>query len=221
MRKQSGVQIFHPSANTLSRVTILGAVFILGAVSTVLYVLYRAPYLTEQNVAREQPVPFSHKHHVSGLGIDCRYCHTSVETSSFAGIPPTETCMSCHSQLWTNAEILEPVRSSLQSGKAIHWVRVNDVPDYVYFNHSIHVNKGIGCETCHGRVDQMPLTWRAQPLQMGWCLDCHRHPESFVRPKDQVFTMGYRPPEKQAVMGARLVKEYEIRSFTDCYACHR
>ncbi len=189
--------------------------------SAVLYVLYRAPYLTGQEQVREQPVPFSHKHHVSGLGIDCRYCHTSVETSAFAGIPPTETCMSCHSQLWTNAEILEPVRASLQSGKPIQWVRVNDLPDYVFFNHSIHINKGIGCETCHGRVDQMPLTWRAQTLQMGWCLDCHRHPESFVRPRDQVFTMGYRPAEDQAVIGGRLVKEYKIRSLTDCYTCHR
>jgi hypothetical protein len=221
MGKQPGDQIFHPSANTLSRVTILGAVFILTALSTLLFVLYRAPYLTEQNVVREQPVPFSHKHHVAGLGIDCRYCHTSVETSSFAGIPPTETCMSCHSQIWTNAQILQPVRSSLASEKPIQWVRVNDLPDYVYFNHSIHISKGIGCETCHGRVDQMPLTWRAQPLQMGWCLDCHRHPEDFVRPKDQVFTMGYRPPENQTILGARLVKEYKIRSLTDCYTCHR
>ncbi len=216
-----GKQLFHPSANTISRVSILGAVIVLGVVSTVLFVLYRSPYVTEQHVIREQPVPFSHRHHVSGLGIDCRYCHTSVEDSSFAGMPPTETCMSCHSQLWTNAEILQPVRTSLKEGRPLEWTRVNDVPDYVYFNHSAHVNHGIGCETCHGRIDTMALTYRAKPLQMGWCLECHRHPENYVRPKDEVYTMGYQPREPQSVMGPRLMKEYNVRSLTDCYTCHR
>lgn len=214
-------QLFHRSTNTLSRVTIWGAGFIVAGLGLVVFVLYRSPYLTAQDMVKDQPVPFSHKHHVSGLGIDCQYCHTSVENSSFAGIPPTETCMSCHSQIWTNAAVLEPVRESLRTGTAIRWTRVNDLPDYVYFNHSIHVSKGIGCETCHGRVDQMPLTWRAQTLQMGWCLECHRHPELYVRPKAEVYTMGYRPPESQAVLGPRLVNEYQIKSLTDCYTCHR
>ena len=214
-------QLFKRSTNTISRVTVWGAVFIVAGLGLVVFVLYRSPYLTKEDLVRDQPVPFSHKHHVSGLGIDCRYCHTSVETSSFAGIPPTETCMSCHSQIWTNAQVLAPVRESLRSGKAIRWVRVNDLPDYVYFNHTIHVSKGIGCETCHGRIDQMPLTWRGQSLQMGWCLNCHRHPEEYVRPKEEVFTMGYRPPESQAVLGARLVAEYRIKKLTDCYTCHR
>ena len=133
---------------------------------------------------REQPIPFSHAHHVGGLGIDCRYCHTSVETSSFAGIPPTKTCMNCHSQIWSTSPTLEPVRESFRTGVSIQWTRVNDLPDYVYFNHSIHVNKGIGCESCHGRVDRMPLTWQENSLQMDWCLDCHRDPGKHIRPRD-------------------------------------
>ena len=153
------------------------------------------------DVAREQPVPFSHKHHVGDDGIDCRYCHTSVETSSFAGLPPTETCMSCHSQIWANAELLEPVRASFRTGKSIAWTRVHDLPDFVYFNHSIHVNKGIGCSTCHGRVDQMPLTYKVNTLYMQWCVECHRNPAQYVRPRDQVFNIAYQYPAQS--VGAR------------------
>jgi hypothetical protein len=172
-------------------------------------------------VVREQPVPFSHKHHVSGLGIDCRYCHTAVETSSFAGIPPTETCMSCHSQIWFDSPMLEPVRASFQTGRALHWTRVHDLPDFVYFNHSIHLEKGVGCSTCHGRVDQMPLTLAEHSLLMEWCLDCHRMPERFVRPRGYIFRMDWTPPANQLTLGRRLVKEYGIRKLTDCYTCHR
>jgi tRNA(His) 5'-end guanylyltransferase len=157
-------------------------------------------------------------------GIDCRYCHQSVETSSFADIPPTETCMTCHSQIWNQSPVLEPVRESFRTGQPIQWNRVNDLPDYVYFNHSIHIAKGVGCETCHGRVDQMPLTWKANTLYMEFCLNCHRHPEQYVRPKDQVFTMGYKPAIDQAILGPQLVKEYNIQSpsrLDDCYICHR
>jgi Cytochrome c7 and related cytochrome c len=214
-------QFFHPSANTLARVSIFGAGFAFVAALAVGMTLYRSGYYTRQDEVRDQPVPFSHKHHVYGLGIDCRYCHTSVENSSFAGIPPTETCMSCHSQIWTNADLLQPVRESLRTNIPIHWVRVNDLPDFVYFNHSIHIAKGIGCETCHGRVDQMPLMRQAHTLQMSWCLDCHRNPEQYVRPREEVFTMGYQPPESQAVLGARLVAEYHIQKLTNCYTCHR
>jgi hypothetical protein len=174
-------QIFHPSANTLSKVSIFGGVFIATGLGWVLSVLYRSPYQTEAGVVLEQPVQFSHKHHVQGLGIDCRYCHVSVETSAFAGIPATETCMSCHSQIWTNAPELEPVRESYRSGVSIPWVRVHDLPDFVQFNHSIHVAKGVQCASCHGAVETMPLTYREHSLSMKWCLDCHREPDQFVR----------------------------------------
>lgn len=214
-------QIFHRSTNTISKVSVLGFVFFLGVLSWLLWVLYHSDYMTETRVVREQPVPFSHKHHVYGLGIDCRYCHTSVETSSFAGLPPTETCMSCHSQIWADSPMLEPVRASFRNNEPLRWTRVHVLPDYVYFNHSIHINKGIGCETCHGRVDQMPLMWRANTLLMSWCLDCHRHPERYVRPREDVFRMGWRPPADQLTLGRRLVREYKIQKLTDCYTCHR
>jgi hypothetical protein len=173
------------------------------------------------NVAKDQPVPFSHKHHVGELGLDCRYCHTAVENSSAAGMPPTQTCMTCHSQIWVNSPMLEPVRASYRDDKSIEWIRVNAVPDFVYFNHSIHVNKGIGCVTCHGPVGDMPLTWRANTLQMGWCLDCHRAPEKYVRPREQVFNIHYQAPENQEEVGRKLVKEYRIQSLTNCSTCHR
>src|SRR5439155_22394064 len=158
------------------------------------------------------------------IGIDCRYCHTSVEKAAFAGIPPTKTCMNCHSQIWAQSPYLEPVRESFRTDKSLEWTRVNDLPDFVYFDHSIHVNKGVGCETCHGRVDQMPLTWKANDLHMAWCLDCHRHPENFLRPKDQVFTMGWQPPTDQRTLGRQLVEQYHIEpafKLTNCSICHR
>jgi len=214
-------QIFRRSTNTIARVSILGGLFILIAISWLLYILYRSDYMTETRVVRDQPVPFSHKHHVTDDGIDCRYCHTSVETSSFAGIPPTETCMSCHSQIWSESAMLAPVRASFATDRPLEWTRVHDLPDYVYFDHSIHVNKGIGCSSCHGRVDLMPLTWRENSLLMEWCLECHRNPERFVRPREDVFRMDYQPPPDQLSLGRKLVKEYKIRSLIDCYTCHR
>jgi hypothetical protein len=214
-------QLFRPSSNTFSRLTIYGAVVFLGGMTWALAELNRSDYATRAGAPREQPVPFSHEHHVGGLGIDCRYCHTSVEVSSFAGIPPTKTCMNCHSQIWTGAGVLEPVRQSYRSGESIQWTRVHDLPEFVYFNHSIHVNKGIGCVSCHGRVDTMPLMWQEHTLQMEWCLDCHRHPERFVRPREQVFNMRYPVPTNQTELGAKLVKQYGIRRLDDCYTCHR
>lgn len=169
----------------------------------------------------DQPVPFSHEHHVKGLGIDCRYCHSTVEVSAFAGIPPTETCMTCHSQIWTNAEILEPVRSSYRTGTPLAWTRVHDLPGFVYFNHSIHVNKGMGCSTCHGQVNDMPLMWKTETLTMGWCLDCHRAPENNIRPRSEIYNMDYRKPANQAELGTRLIREYNVLKLTDCYTCHR
>jgi Cytochrome c7 and related cytochrome c len=212
-------QIFHRSTNTFSRATIFGAVFFIGFVLWLIGGIVRSPYFTNQGIEREQPVPFSHQHHVAGLGIDCRYCHTSVETSNFAGIPPTQTCMNCHSQIWTNAEMLAPVRASFASNKPIVWSRVHRLPDFVHFNHSIHVNKGIGCATCHGRIDKMALTYQASPLTMSWCLSCHRAPEKFVRPRDQVFNMNY-VAKNQDVLGPQLVKEYNIKSMIACSTCH-
>jgi hypothetical protein len=214
-------QIFHPSTNTFSRLSIFGALFLLAALAWLVAAINRSPYMTRAGVTRAQPVPFSHKHHVQGLGIDCRYCHTSVEEAAFAGLPPTKTCMTCHAQIWADSPMLEPVRESFRTGQAIAWTRVHDVPDFVYFDHSIHVKKGIGCVTCHGRVDQMPLMWQEHSLQMEWCLGCHRAPERFVRPRSQVFTMDWEPPSYQRALGQQLVQEYHIQRLTSCSVCHR
>ena len=214
-------QLFHRSANSLAKVSIAGLVIVAGAILIAAYSLDRGSYTTDVAVVQQQPVPFSHKHHVTDDGIDCRYCHTSVETSAFAGLPPTETCMSCHSQIWPTAEILEPVRASFRTGQSIAWTRVHELPEFVYFNHSIHINKGIGCATCHGRVDQMPLMYKVNTLYMNWCIECHRDPWKYVRPREQVFNMAYEPPANQAEFGRKLVKEYKIQSLTDCWTCHR
>jgi len=215
-------QIFHASSNSLAKVSIVAAGLTVCAIVWAAYRLNAGSFTTRVEVARDQPVPFSHKHHVADDGIDCRYCHTSVETSAFAGLPPTETCMSCHSQLWTNAEMLEPIRASFRTGKSIEWTRVHDLPDFVYFNHSIHVNKGIGCSTCHGRVDRMPLMYKANTLFMQWCVDCHRHPERQVRPREEVFNVAYETPApNQDEIGPKLVALYKIQSLTDCVTCHR
>jgi hypothetical protein len=214
-------QIFHRSANVLAKVSIFGAVFILAGIGWAVGAFVRSPYMTGVGVPIQQPVPFSHKHHVSDVGLDCRYCHTSVEQSSFAGIPPTKTCMNCHAQLFTDVPMLEPVRESYRTGKPMQWVRVHNLADFVYFDHSIHVKKGIGCVTCHGPVDQMPLTWRANTLFMEWCLECHRQPERFVRPREQVFSMDWEPPRDQLALGKKLVSEYKIQKLTSCSICHR
>src|SRR2546426_5615539 len=201
-------QIFHRSTNTLSRVSIYAAVFVLAGLSWVLMALDRSPYTTRQGIVLTQPVPFSHEHHVAGLGLDCRYCHTSVETSRFAGIPPTATCMNCHKLIWADSEMLEPVRASLREDRPIAWTRVHDLPDFTYFDHSIHVAKGVGCVSCHGRVDEMPLLWRANTLYMKWCLDCHREPSRFVRPPEHVFELDWRPSEDPETLAPRLPKGY-------------
>lgn len=214
-------QIFHRSTNTIARFSIYGALFFAALAVYLLYVFAGSPYVTDANEAKVQPVPFSHRHHAAELGIDCRYCHTSVETSSDAGMPPTRTCMTCHSQIWVGSPMLEPVRASYRDDRSIEWSRVNSVPDFVYFNHSIHIAKGVGCTTCHGPMGDMPLTWRANSLLMGWCLDCHRSPEDYVRPRDQVFNVNYRAPSNQHEMGKILVKDYKIQSLTNCTTCHR
>src|SRR5262245_33192567 len=220
-------QIFHRSSNTISKVSIFGAPFILAGVVWALAEIQRSPYNTRAFVARRQPVQFSNKHHAGDDGIDCRYCHTTVETSSFAGMPPTATCLNCHSQLFANSPYLEPVRASFRTGKPIEWIRVHDLPDYAYFNHSIHVNKGVGCSTCHGRVDEMPIAYQSAPLQMEWCLECHRAPERFIRPSDKIFDMAWRPEnrgEAQLTEARRWKAEYKIQGpkvLTSCSTCHR
>lgn len=216
-------QLFAPRANTIACVALVGLVagplLALGALCLLPY----TPYATGQDTTLEQPVPFSHEHHVGGLGIECRYCHTSVEQSRFAGLPPTETCMTCHSQLWTQAPMLAPVRESLAEGKPIPWRRVNRLPDYVYFDHSVHVAKGVGCTTCHGAVDRMPLMRQAAPLTMGWCLECHRNPEQALRPLDKVFSTDWEPPPDQRERGRELIHQYLVDTahLTDCSVCHR
>ena len=212
-------QIFHRSFNTLSLVSIYGSVFALAGIGWALSILARSPYATNVGITREQPVPFSHQHHVTELGIDCRFCHTSVEDSSFAGIPPTSTCMKCHSQIWVGSKMLEPVRESYKTDQSIPWNRVHQLGDFCYFNHSIHVKKGVGCVTCHGRVDQMPLVWQEKTLLMEWCLDCHRAPEKFIRPRDEIFNMTYE--RKDPDEGKRLLEEYQIKSKMSCNTCHR
>ena len=217
-------QIFHHSTNTLAKLSMFGTIFILAAAMWVRAEINRSSCNTGAYVEREQPVQFSHKHHSADDGIDCRYCHTSVETSSSAGIPPTKTCMNCHTQIWADSPYLEPVRESWRTGKPIEWTRVHDLPDFTYFNHSIHVNKGVGCSTCHGRVDQMPLVYQTASLQMEWCLECHRQPERFIRPKEEVFNMEWQAPANQLEMGRGLVKQYQIRNtaqLTSCSTCHR
>ncbi len=214
-------QIFHRSANTLFRLALIGIVLLGGFLGWLVYALQSSDYVTGAFVAVEQPIQFSHERHVSGNGIDCRYCHTSVEDSSFAGIPPTKTCMNCHSQIFSSSPFLEPVRASFRDNRSLEWTRVHDLPDFVYFNHSIHVNKGVGCSTCHGRVDLMPLMWQVQSLQMQWCLECHRNPEQYVRRREYVFKMDYEPPADQIALGRKLVSEYKIQRLTDCWTCHR
>lgn len=217
-------QFFHPSTNTIARVTIFGGLFIVAGLGWVVLTVNRSAYVNQATVTRNQPVPFSHKHHVQGLGIDCRHCHTSVEESAFAGMPPTKTCMNCHSQVWNEAPMLEPVRASYQNDESIRWTRVHDLPDFVYFNHSIHVAKGVGCATCHGAVDEMPLMRQEASLQMEWCMDCHRHPEPNLRPREEVFNMSWEPPSDPAerlALAARLAEENGVRGKTDCSVCHR
>jgi hypothetical protein len=212
---------FRPIANTIFRLVLSG-----GAALTVFslwigFLVVRSPYEMMQEVPREQPIQFSHEHHVGGLGLDCRYCHVTVEDSSFADIPPTGICMNCHSQMWATAPAVAPVRESYRTNRSIQWTKVYELPDFVYFDHSIHVHKGIGCSSCHGRVDQMPLIWQAPPLTMSWCLNCHRNPELYVRPRSEVFNQNYSPPADQAALGRRLVRQYNIRSLTSCSVCHR
>jgi hypothetical protein len=217
-------QIFSRNANAFVWVSIIGLVALIGATVVALVGLYLSPWYTDVGVPRAQPVPFSHKHHVDQLKIDCRYCHATVERAAHAGFPSTDTCMSCHSQVWTNSPLLQPVRDSYRTGDPVLWRRIYDLPDFVYFNHSVHVAKGIGCASCHGRIDQQHLAAKAQPLFMGWCLGCHRNPEENVRPRDEVFNMAFDPLSLPLEERVQLVEAYQIPTdgrLTNCYVCHR
>jgi hypothetical protein len=187
-------QVFDRSSNALARASLVLTGLIVIALGVTLDQLQRSPWVTRQGQRADQPIPFSHKHHVEGLGLQCQYCHTTVETSGYAGIPPTKTCINCHAQIWTNAALLQPVRDSWATGQSIKWIKVHDLPDFVYFNHSIHVNKGIGCASCHGRVDEMPLMYMQNSLQMEWCLDCHRNPAKNLRPTSEIYNMAWEEP---------------------------
>ncbi len=216
-------QVFSRSADTVARV-VLGSLVVVPAVALAYgLAIARSPYTTEQKIVITQPVPFSHEHHAAQLGLDCRYCHTGVEKSAYAGFPPTETCMTCHSQIWTNADMLSPVRTSLADNTPIRWQRVHRLPGYVYFDHSIHVAKGVGCTTCHGKVGDMPLMYQASSLTMGWCLECHRDPAPNLRPQAAIFRLDWTPPPDQTVVGHKLLKDYgiEVSHLADCSVCHR
>ena len=201
------------------------AVVVLSGVAFYAYTqLARSSYLTGRYLEIQQPVQFSHKHHAGDDGIDCRYCHTTVETAASAGIPPTQTCMNCHSQIWSDSPYLEPVRASFRDNKPIQWERVHDLPEYVYFNHSIHVAKGVGCSTCHGQIDNMPAVYQENTLQMEWCLSCHRNPQEKIRPKSEIFNMQWQDDDLTADERAKLKEQYHIRSremLTSCSTCHR
>jgi hypothetical protein len=182
-------------------------------------VYVRTSYNTGEQFPVDQPVEFDHRHHVQDDGIECRYCHRTVEKAASAGMPATELCMGCHSQIWNRTLLLEPVRRSYFSDSPISWNRVHQLPGYVYFNHSIHVNKGVGCSTCHGRIDQMARVYQVAPLNMGWCLDCHREPAKSLRPRDEITQMDWKPSDPG--QGERLAREYQVRSLTNCTTCHR
>ena len=203
-------------------VKLLFAALGLGAIAAIAFAAARLRADLELRQVLPQPIPFSHKHHVGDDGIDCRYCHTTVETAAFAGLPSTTVCLTCHSQLFSQAAVIEPLRRSAATGRPIAWNRVHKLPDFVYFNHAIHVAKGVACVECHGRVDQMPLAWRTSPLQMQWCLACHRDPAPHLRSRDAVFAMDAPPPtSEEAARLARLVKLQGERRMTDCSTCHR
>jgi hypothetical protein len=217
-------QIFSRTADTWLRAIALGALLSAAAFLIAAMAFARSQYWDVVARTPLQPVPFSHKHHVSDDGIDCRYCHTTVETSPDAGFPATHVCMTCHSQLWTNAEMLGPVRQSLAESRPIDWHRVARVPDYVYFRHDIHIAKGIACVECHGRIDGMPLTYRAKAFEMKFCLDCHRDPAPHLRPRDQIYNFEWTPPADHAALGRKLMALYHIKApgdLTSCGTCHR
>lgn len=214
-------QLFRPYADTVARIVLTAIVVVPLLAVAVAYWVAASEYVTDRSITLDQPVPFSHAHHVGGLGIDCRYCHTGVETSAVAGIPPTHTCMTCHSQLYTQTAMLAPIRTSLAEGRPIRWNKVNKLPDYVYFDHSIHIAKGVGCSTCHGNVATMPLMRQAAPLTMGWCLQCHRDPAPNLRPAADIFDPDWHTPAGHSARVQKIAHAIDNKHLTDCSVCHR
>ncbi len=217
-------QIFPRYANTLFRLAIVGAILGAAGIGYAAMILVRSPYFTRAEDAVTQPVQFSHSHHANGLGIDCRYCHSSVEDAAHSNIPPTKTCMNCHSQMWVGAKMLDPVRESFKTGESIEWKKLHRLADFAYFDHSIHVTKGFGCSSCHGRVDHMQAVYQKGTLLMEWCLECHRYPEKYIRPRDQVFNMAFKAEDlgkTQEQLGRELVEKYGDRSLKESSTCHR
>jgi ferredoxin len=214
-------QVFKRGSNALARASIILGVVGIGVVGAIIYLAVRSDSALGVGVPPPQPVPFSHAHHSGGDGIHCLYCHTNVEKSNYAKIPPTETCMNCHSQIWADSPNLEPVRESWRTGEPIRWNLVHDIPDFVYFNHSIHIKKGIGCSSCHGNVTEMNMTWKDQSMNMAWCLDCHGQPEKYVRPRSEIYNPTYPREQPDRALGHQLVREYGIQKKVHCYACHR
>ena len=223
-REQPSRQLFAPGADAILRLVILSIVAVLIAASFGLYLWSHGDLLGDVGIAPAQPVPFSHKHHSGELGLDCRNCHEQVEQQATAGLPQTHICMTCHSQIWTGAVMLAPVRDSYNNNVPLHWTRVNHLPEYVYFNHSIHIAKGVGCSSCHGQVDRMQLTYPAQSFRMEFCLNCHRAPANFLRTPDQIWNMEWVAPDDQAAKGAALAAQYHVagpQRLSDCSICHR
>jgi hypothetical protein len=217
-------QVFPKSANVIAKASLLGGLLAVAGLLWAGFVYTQSSFGTGADLSVVQHVPFSHQHHAGVLGIDCRYCHTTVERAAFAGIPPTKTCMNCHSQIWVGSPMLEPVRESYRTDQSLRWRRVYNQPGFVYFAHNIHVQKGIGCSSCHGRVDQMPFMYQVPTLLMEWCLDCHRDPAQHIRPRAEVFNMQYEPPADQLALGRGLCEEYKVRdavTLTSCTVCHR
>jgi menaquinone reductase, multiheme cytochrome c subunit len=216
----SKIPFFPPWFDQLIKLT--GLLIVGGLVYVIVLVFYMvSPRTTSVGYQPEQPVPYSHALHVGKLGMDCRYCHNTVEHAAFAAIPPTQTCMNCHSSIRTTSEQLAPVRASYSTGMPVEWVQIHDLPDFVYFNHSAHVDRGVGCVSCHGRVDQMEVVQQVEFLSMGWCLECHRNPEEHLRPRELVTKMDYVAEPDQLTVGRELREKYNINPPTDCWACHR
>jgi hypothetical protein len=217
-------QVFHPSMNVVSRASIAAVALGLPVLGILGWGISQS-YGNEMHTPREQPIPFSHKHHVGDDGIDCRYCHSTVDKGASAGMPSTYTCMTCHSQIWSESPLLEPLREAFREGKAVQWQRVHDLPDFAYFNHSIHVKKGVSCVSCHGRVDEMALVWKEKSLNMAFCIDCHKDPKPNLRPREHVTDLAWKPkPEDAEKMGSELFEKYHVlgrTQLTNCSTCHR
>ncbi|MEO6950842.1 MAG: cytochrome c3 family protein [Polyangia bacterium] len=216
------MRVSFPSwSDTAFRIALLAMVALPLALVSALLIWVRTPYYENRGYVNDQPVQFDHRHHVADDGIDCLYCHGDALRSKNAGVPSTELCMGCHAQVWPASIALEPVRRSYYSGVPLHWNRVHKLADYVYFDHSIHVNKGVGCSSCHGRVDQMALDYQVAPLTMGWCLECHRDPEPRIRPFDEITSMTWKPRAHDDPEGRALVERYDVQKKTNCTTCHR